>query len=182
MSEQCNDNRFEIIKETKEYIINATNIDTSPDEMKVLDDICFRLWQLGLTKRNKDKLNELENIISEDCIAGKQIGLEIIDSLTRRIKYYRENGNYLINELKTYKEKTKESTYTLEEVKQTWEEAGYHINILSFPIHISFESNGWVEEIEIYENKEYESSRGYFTFQEHQLLTKTLKALEKEEK
>lgn len=57
--EQCGDDRFEIINETKEYIINATNIDTSPEEMNVLDSICFRLWQLGLTKRNKDKLKEL---------------------------------------------------------------------------------------------------------------------------
>ena len=57
--EQCNDNRHEIIKETKEYIIRATNIDTDKDEMKVLDSICFRLWQLGLTKRNKDRLYEL---------------------------------------------------------------------------------------------------------------------------
>ncbi len=58
--EQCNDNRNEIIKETKEYIISATNIDTDKDEMKVLDSICFRLWQLGLTKRNLDKLRAYE--------------------------------------------------------------------------------------------------------------------------
>lgn len=58
--EQCSDNRFEIIEETKNYIINATNIETSIEEMKVLDCFCFRLWQLGLTKRNKDKLKILE--------------------------------------------------------------------------------------------------------------------------
>lgn len=58
--DQCNDNRNEIIKETKEYIIRATNIDTDKDEMKVLDSICFRLWQLGLTKRNLDKLRAYE--------------------------------------------------------------------------------------------------------------------------
>lgn len=59
IKEQCGDDRFEIINETKQYIINATNIETSPEEMNVLDSICFRLWQLGLTKRNKDKLKEL---------------------------------------------------------------------------------------------------------------------------
>lgn len=58
--DQCNDNRNEIIKETKEYIIRSTNIDTDKDEMKVLDSICFRLWQLGLTKRNLDKLRAYE--------------------------------------------------------------------------------------------------------------------------
>ena len=63
MREACGDNRFEIIKETKEYIIRATNIDTSKDEMEVLDNICFRLWQLGLTKRNLDRLKKMEKII-----------------------------------------------------------------------------------------------------------------------
>ena len=58
--EQCTDDRFEIISETKQHIIDATNIEMSPDKMKVLDDICFRLWQLGLTKRNKDRLRYLE--------------------------------------------------------------------------------------------------------------------------
>ena len=58
--ETCDDNRFEIIKELKEYIIEATNIETSPDEMKVLDDICFRLWQLGLTLETKRNLKKLE--------------------------------------------------------------------------------------------------------------------------
>ena len=59
--EQCNDNRWEIINETKQYIINATNIDTSPEEMAVLDSFCFRLWQLGLTKRNLDELRRLRD-------------------------------------------------------------------------------------------------------------------------
>ena len=58
--EMCDNNRFEIIKELKEYIIEATNIETSPKEMEVLDDICFRLWQLDLTLENKRKL-EKEN-------------------------------------------------------------------------------------------------------------------------
>lgn len=67
--EECCDDRFEIINETKQYIINATNIETSPEEMNVLDSICFRLWQLGLTKRNKDKLKELtQQITLLECI------------------------------------------------------------------------------------------------------------------
>lgn len=36
------DNRFEVIELAKEYIINGTNIKSSPDEMKVLDNILFR--------------------------------------------------------------------------------------------------------------------------------------------
>lgn len=58
--EMCNDNRFEIIRELKNYIIEATNIDTSPKEMEVLDNFCFRLWQLGLTLETKNKLKSLE--------------------------------------------------------------------------------------------------------------------------
>ena len=58
--EMCSDNRFEIIRELKKYIIEATNIETSPKEMEVLDNICFRLWQLGLTLETKNKLKSLE--------------------------------------------------------------------------------------------------------------------------
>ena len=58
--EMCSDNCFEEIKELKKYIIEATNIDTSPKEMAVLDNICFRLWQLDLTLKTKNKLKSLE--------------------------------------------------------------------------------------------------------------------------
>ena len=43
----CGDNRFEIIKKAKEDIIQKTNIQSSEDEMKVLDNILFRCWQMG---------------------------------------------------------------------------------------------------------------------------------------
>ena len=47
MCEMCGDNRFEIIEKAKRHILEATNIETSPDEMKVLDNILFRCWQMG---------------------------------------------------------------------------------------------------------------------------------------
>ena len=47
VGEICCDDRFEIIARAKAYIIEATNIKTSADEMKVLDNFLFRLWQLG---------------------------------------------------------------------------------------------------------------------------------------
>lgn len=47
MNETCSDNRFEIIETAKKHILDATNIDTSPDEMKVLDNILYRCWQMG---------------------------------------------------------------------------------------------------------------------------------------
>ena len=47
MADVCGDNRFEIIARAKQSILEGTNIDTSPDEMKVLDNFLFRCWQMG---------------------------------------------------------------------------------------------------------------------------------------
>lgn len=47
MSDLCNDNRFELIEKYKKKLIEATNIETAPDEMAVLDNILFRFWQMG---------------------------------------------------------------------------------------------------------------------------------------
>ena len=46
----CGDNRFEIIKAYKEKLIECTNIEDSPEEMSVIDDILFRFWQMGWLK------------------------------------------------------------------------------------------------------------------------------------
>lgn len=43
----CGDNRFELIAKYKQQLIEATNIESSPDEMAVIDDILFRFWQMG---------------------------------------------------------------------------------------------------------------------------------------
>ena len=55
MCEMCGDNRFEIIEKAKRHILEATNIETSPDEMKVLDNILFRCWQMGWLERYASK-------------------------------------------------------------------------------------------------------------------------------
>ena len=47
ISTECGDNRFEIIQHTKNKLIEATNVESSPEEMKVLDNILFRMWQMG---------------------------------------------------------------------------------------------------------------------------------------
>lgn len=51
MNAICGDNRFEIMAKAKEDIIETTNIETSPDEMKVLDSFLFRCWQMGWLKQ-----------------------------------------------------------------------------------------------------------------------------------
>jgi hypothetical protein len=47
MNVTCGDNRFEIIKKAKDDIIQATNIQSDQDEMKVLNNLLFRAWQMG---------------------------------------------------------------------------------------------------------------------------------------
>jgi len=47
MSEVCTDNRFEVIAAYKKKLIESTNIETSPDEMAVIDNVLFRFWQIG---------------------------------------------------------------------------------------------------------------------------------------
>ena len=46
-NEICGDNRFEIIAKYKQALINATNIESRPEEMAVLDSVLFRFWQMG---------------------------------------------------------------------------------------------------------------------------------------
>lgn len=61
MNITCSDNRFEVIKKAKESIIESTNIETSKDEMKVLDSFLFRCWQMGwLNKYDKRDIRELK--------------------------------------------------------------------------------------------------------------------------
>ena len=44
--EICTDNRFEIIAAYKKKLIESTNIQSSPEEMEVIDNILFRFWQM----------------------------------------------------------------------------------------------------------------------------------------
>lgn len=48
MTDKCTDNRFEIIAEAKKTLLRNTNIETSPEEMAVIDRILYRCWQIGL--------------------------------------------------------------------------------------------------------------------------------------
>ena len=64
MDVMCNDNRFEIIDRAKKHLLEATNIDTSEDEMKVLDNFLFRCWQMGWLDRY-DEQTETHEICTE---------------------------------------------------------------------------------------------------------------------
>jgi hypothetical protein len=54
MSETCTDNRFEVIEKYKQELIEATNIEQSPKEMEVLDNLLFRFWQMGWLERKEE--------------------------------------------------------------------------------------------------------------------------------
>lgn len=47
MGDTCTDGRFEMIEKAKRELIEATDITQSPKEMEALDDILFRLYQMG---------------------------------------------------------------------------------------------------------------------------------------
>lgn len=55
MNDKCVDNRFEIIKRAKEDILSNTNIESSLDEMQVIDNFLFRCWQMGWLERYNDQ-------------------------------------------------------------------------------------------------------------------------------
>ena len=45
--EICSDDRFLYVSKFLERLKESTNIETSPDEMAVIENILFRFWQLG---------------------------------------------------------------------------------------------------------------------------------------
>ena len=51
MGDVCTDGRFDLIERFKRDLVDATNIETSPEEMAVLDSILFRMWQMGWLDR-----------------------------------------------------------------------------------------------------------------------------------
>ena len=42
--DMCDDNREEIVKICRKKLIEGTNIEDSPEEMAVIDNILTRLW------------------------------------------------------------------------------------------------------------------------------------------
>ena len=57
----CDDDHFKIIGKAKEDLLKSTNIDSSPDEMKVLDVFLFRCWQMGWLNQYKESENKYED-------------------------------------------------------------------------------------------------------------------------
>lgn len=104
----CGDNRFEIIKKAKDHMVASTNIESSPEEMAVLDNILFRAWQMGwLDKYEPDykarmkkeywQLKDRYDKLHQMCVkyeAGT-LDFEPICSLELLTKQKAAMGNYL---------------------------------------------------------------------------------------
>ncbi len=120
----CEDNRFEIIEKAKEKLLNATNIEDSKEEMKVLTNILFRMWQVGLINEEKLEINKsqkensieedikiLENIIkgNEDCISAIYSQMKVKNDNDEDIQYYKKEIQAIQNVLSDYKRVLKEN-------------------------------------------------------------------------
>lgn len=64
--EVCGDNRFEIIEKAKQDLLDSTNINTSPSEMAVLDNILFRCWQMGWLDKYDDPKEKIICVVNRD--------------------------------------------------------------------------------------------------------------------
>ena len=52
--EACGDDRFELIGKAKAKLLEATNIESRPEEVAMLDSILFRCWQMGWLDKLRD--------------------------------------------------------------------------------------------------------------------------------
>lgn len=68
----CDDNRFKTIEAAKMALIKGTNIEDSPEEMKVLDNFLLRCWQMGWLYRYEPPrhFNAMPKETSERMAAG----------------------------------------------------------------------------------------------------------------
>ena len=72
MSYTCGDNRFDIIQKAKDDLLESTNIASSQDEMKVLDSVLFRAWQMGWLKKYSQ-----ENMTFGDALEALKDGQRV---------------------------------------------------------------------------------------------------------
>lgn len=76
----CGDDRFELIAKAKQKLLDATNINSRPDEVAVLDSILFRCWQMGWL----DQLSE-DNSCAECAEGMGRYADSLCDPLKQRI-------------------------------------------------------------------------------------------------
>lgn len=102
MADTCGDNRFELIEKYKQKLLDATNIEDSPEEMAVIDNILFRFWQMGWLDRlelfgnseqlEKDHIADPGNMVGD--LISRQAAMRgvngLIDHFERILRDIRE--------------------------------------------------------------------------------------------
>lgn len=149
----CGDNRFEIIEKAKEMLLNATNIEDSKEEMKVLTNILFRMWQVGLINEEKLEINKLqkENSIAEDIKIIENLkeainsGLCYFGSVTMYDCGYQEALEHILSD---YKRVLKEN----EELKNDYENLSNSVVVKNHCIKNSIPVQKVKDKIEEYKN------------------------------
>lgn len=111
----CNDDRFELIEKYKNKLIESTNIETSKDEMAVIDSILFRFWQMGWLGKLEDfdrqnaEIEGLQNELSvvklknsdlQSTYQALKIDLESMRSAANSYKMHYEEA---LTEIEKYK-------------------------------------------------------------------------------
>jgi len=87
----CNDNRFELIEKAKQRLIKATNIETSPEEMRVLDSMLFRFWQMGWLENNNENYETLKERLEnkqKQLLIDIRYDYEKLFELKEQLNYY----------------------------------------------------------------------------------------------
>lgn len=83
------DNRFDLIETAKKRLTEATNIESFPDEMKVLDSILSRMWQLGWLPESK-----IRESTRDVLLEMRDSPDETVRSFAKRISYSMARDNY----------------------------------------------------------------------------------------
>lgn len=81
MADLCADNRFDLIEKYKKKLIEATNIETSTEEMKVLDNILFRFWQMGWLEKLEQPPHSGRRVYMAGYAEGFEAGKKAVDPL-----------------------------------------------------------------------------------------------------
>ena len=113
MCDTCDDSRFELIGKYKQKLLDATNIEDSPEEMAVIDNVLFRLWQIGWLEKleqfgNSERLSsscghEKDHVADPGKMVGDLISRQTaLDALGERPVVWSDNDDYTLGARNQY--------------------------------------------------------------------------------
>lgn len=101
MCDTCDDSRFELIEKYKQKLLDATNIEDSPEEMAVIDNILFRFWQMGWLNLATDTISRataIETVRKSKSIGQAHRMLVQLPSAQKKGHWIDEGTNYACSE------------------------------------------------------------------------------------